>query len=255
MRQTRGKQVQWKRHKTIIQTAFASLMWLACGGIASAEWIEVDGSDIQTTYTEPSSIEVSGSKVSLWLLSSYKTPKKYDGKPFQSVMSQYEYDCRSRQYRMLAYSLRAGKMGGEELHGEASVDKWKQIADGSADEVLWKRVCTPESGWIKVGESDQMTVYANPFTLRKKGSRVRMWELFNFRSPRLHNNWQKYLSVRHQAEYDCKEMQYRTLEVEYHADNMGKGEEIFNDDKAKKWEAVQAGSADQLFWKMACGGK
>jgi hypothetical protein len=245
---------QLAAHRTIFTHAAIAFLLLALND-AKAEWIEVDGSDIQTTYTEPSSIEVSGSKVSVWLLSSYKTPKKYDGKLFQSMMTQYEYDCRSKQYRILAYSLRAGKMGGEELHGETSVDKWNQIADGSADETLWQRVCTPESGWSKVGESKQMTVYANPFTLRKKGGRVRMWELFDFKSPQLHGSWQRYQSVRHQAEYDCKSMQYRTLEVEYHTDNMGKGEVVSDDDKAKKWEPIETGSADHLFWKMACGSK
>lgn len=227
---------------------------IACDN-ADAEWIEVDHSEIQTTYADPASIEVSGNRISMWLLSSYKTPRRYEDKKFLSVKTQYEYDCGGEQFRMLEYSLRAGKTGeGEELHGETSVDKWKRVAKGSADESLWKKVCDPSAGWSKVGESDAMIVYANPYTVRKKGGRARMWELFDFKSAQMKGEGKRYLSIKHQAEYDCKAKQYRTLEVAYHAENMGRGKEVADDDKTQRWDPITTGSADELFWKMACGG-
>lgn len=233
---------------------FAVLLIAMTNGTARAEWVEIDHSDIQTTYADPSSANISGSRATIWLLSSYKAPRKYDDKKFQSVLSQYEYECRDEQFRMLAYSLRFDKTGkGEELHSEAGIDKWKRIIKGSIDETLWKKLCTPDAGWSRVGESEKMLVYANPYTARKKGGKVKMWELFDFKSVQQREG-KKYLSIRHQAEYDCKEKLYRTLEVAYHAENMGKGKEVSDDDRTKKWEAVAEGSADRVFWGMVCGG-
>ncbi len=227
---------------------------LLVNGAAHADWIEVDRSDLQVTYVEPVSIETSGSKVSLWMLSSYAKPKTYEGKPFRSILSQYQYDCRGRQYRLLGYALRTESMGkGTDLHSEFNMDDWRQVAKNSLDETLWKKVCTPDSGWLKLGESGQMVVYANPYTMqRRSGGKVRLWELFDLKSAQQQYQGKSYLSVRHLAEYDCKGKRYRTVDVEYYADNMGKGDEVRADGYSQKWESVAAGSADQLFWNQAC---
>ncbi len=233
-----------------------ALLLLFIHTTASAEWLEVDRSDIQTTYADPASLDASGKRITIWLLSSYKTPRKYDNGKFQSVKSQYEYDCRGERFRLLAYSLHTGARGeGAELFSDASEDKWKAVVPGSSDEKLWKRVCVPEAGWSRVGESKAMAVYANPFSIRRKGDKVRLWQLFDLRTAKQHAAGQRYLSVKHEAEYDCKEIRYRTLSFSYYSANMGNGEEVFTDDDAKKWDAITVGSADHLFWKMACGSK
>lgn len=222
---------------------------------AIAEWMEVDRSEIQITYADISHIDASGSRATLWLLSSYKTPHQYDGKKFLSVKSQYEYNCGTEQFRMLAYSLHSGKKGDDAvLHSETMTDKWKPLSKGSVEEKLWKKICDPSAGWSQVGEeSNAMTVYANPYTMRKKGNSVKLWELFDFKAARQRDDGKNYLSVTHQAEYDCTDKQYRTLAVEYHAESMGRGKEVYADKVFKKWEPVIIGSADHLFWKIACG--
>lgn len=230
----------------------ASLMSVMCN--AQAEWVEIDRGNIQMTYADPSSIDNSGSKISLWLLTSYQAPRKYDDSKFQSLLAQYEYDCRAEKIRMTAYSLYSDKFAkGAAVHSEAVMDKWKSFAKNSPDESLWKKLCTPDAGWSKVGESERMVVFANPYTARRKNGKVKMWELFDFRSAQQRKE-NKYLSVRHLAEYDCNGKLYRTLEVAYHPDNMGKGKAVADDDKAGKWEAVVPGSADQVFWGMVCSG-
>lgn len=238
---------------SILRLVLPAAMLLA-NEAAHADWIEVDHSDLQTTYVEPVSIDSSGSKVSLWILSSYASPKTYEGKPFRSILSQYQYDCRNVQYRLLAYALRTESMGtGAELHSEFNIDDWRQVAAGSLDDKLWKKVCTEDGGWHKVGESGQMVVYANPYTMqRRSGGKVRMWELFDLKNPQQQNQGKSYLSVKHLAEYDCKGKRYRTVDVEYHVDNMGKGDEVRADGYSHNWEAVGTGSADQLFWNQTC---
>jgi len=219
---------------------------------AQAKWIEIDRNSIQITYVNPSLIDDSRRGKALWLMSSYKTPKHFDGKQFQSMLSQYEYNCRGEKYRILAYSLHTGKTGeGKQLYAESNEEGWKKIPQESADKTLFDKVCTPDAGWSKIGESKAMTIYANPFTISKDDNVVELWELFDLKAPQ--GKEEKYLSVKHRAEYDCRSKLYRTLEVEYHADHMGKGDEVSSDGRSNKWELVTKGSADFLFWKIACG--
>ena len=121
---------------------------------AIADWLEIDHSEIQTTYANPASIGISGGRIKMWLLTNYKKPNKYEGKPFHSVTTQYEFDCNDDQIRIITYSLHRGAMGqAEVIYSDSSVDKWKQIKTGSDDEILWNTVCKLSSGWHKVGEN------------------------------------------------------------------------------------------------------
>lgn len=227
------------------------LTMVSCNAIA--EWVELDRSEIQTSYANPSTIDISGSKIKLWLLSNYKTPHKYDGKSFFSIQSQNEYDCNEAQFRMLEYSLLSGKMGaGEVIQHNTNVNKWQQISKGSVDEIFWNAACNPAAGLVKVGDSETMFVYANPFSIRKNNNKVKMWELFDLKSAKEGDGGQKYLSVMHQAEYDCKENRYRTLTVSYHSENKAKGTLIFTDTHTQKWDSIVKESADEVFWKIAC---
>lgn len=232
--------------------ALLLLTLLAMSDSAQAQWIEIDRSNIQITYVNPSLIDGSRRGKILWLMSSYKTPKHFGGKKFQSMLSQYEYNCSAEEYRILAYSLHSGKTGGgKELQADTNVEEWRKIPQRSADKTLFEKVCTPDAGWSKIGDSKTMTIYANPFTISKDDNLVELWELFDLKAPQ--GGKEKYLSVKHRAEYDCRSKLYRTLDVEYHTENMGRGDEVSSDGRTKKWELVTKGSADFLFWKIACG--
>jgi hypothetical protein len=154
---------------------------------------------------------------------------------------------------MLEYSLHSGKMGdGEVLQSSLNIGKWQAITARGGEEIFWKAACDPATGWVKIGESEIMFVYTNPFTIRKRFSNVKMWELFDLKSAKVDDSGKNYLSVMHQAEYDCKENQYRTLAISYYSENMGKGDQISTVSKSQEWDSVVSGSADEAFWKIAC---
>lgn len=231
------------------------LLWVFACKSATAEWIKLHGSAIQTTYADPAAMRISGSKIEMWLLSDYKKPNRYGGQTFRSVKSRNEYDCSKERLRMLSYSLYAGNMGeGEELYSDINPDMWKAVSPGSNDQISWKTACGSNVGvgWIKVGESDGMTGYANPFSIRRNSERASMWELFDFNSRQTHESGENYVSVKHQAEYDCEKNRYRTLSIVYHPENMGDGAPVFEDGKRKKWEPVMPGSVDEILWGIAC---
>lgn len=234
---------------------FLMLLMLVSSDAAFADWVEIDRSEIQITYVDPVLIDASGGRIKIVLVSNYKKPRRYEDKTFLSVKSQSEFDCSGEQFRQLEYSLHTDKMAaGEMLHSDSSKGKWQKVKASTTDGLLWAKVCSPGEGWYKVGDSGAMTAYANPFSIRKSGERVKIWELFDLKSPKARDG-KEYLSVKHQAEYDCKEKLYRTLVVEYHPENMGKGKAIYIDDHIQNLEDVATESADQLFWKTACGSK
>ena len=228
------------------------MMLFALSNSAMADWIKVHSSAIQATYANPATIDLAGNNIKMSLLSDYKKSHKYDDKQFLSVMSQNEYDCDDAQLRMLSYSLFTGNMGkGEVVYTDPNKTGWKQVAAKSTDEIAWKTACDISAGWVKVGDNEVMTGYANPFSIRKVAGKAKIWELFDFKSEKEQDGKHKYLSVKLYAEYDCKENQFRTLSISYHPKSMGDGDQVFADTKAQKWEPVATG-ADKILWKIAC---
>jgi hypothetical protein len=237
----------------LVMRTICLMMLFALSDSALAEWVKVHGSEIQTTYANAATIDATSDRIKMWLVTDYMKPHKYDGKPFLSVMSQNEYDCGDAQVRMLSYSLHAGNMGkGEVVYSDPSKAVWKSAATGSADEISWKIVCDLSAGWVKVGENEVMSGYANPFSIRKKGERAEIWELFEFKSAREYAGKQKFISIKLHAEYNCKENQFRTLSLAYHPKSMGGGDQVFADTKTQKWEPVATGT-DTVLRKIACG--
>ncbi len=228
------------------------MMLFALNNSAMAEWVKVHSSAIQATYANPATIDMAGSNIKMWLLSDYKKPHKYEDKPFLSVMSQNEYDCDDAQLRMWSYSLHAGNMGkGEVVYTDSNKTAWKQVVAKSVDEIAWKTVCALSAGWVKVGDNEVMSGYANPFSIRKSGDKAKIWELFDLKSTKEQGGKYKYLSIKLHAEYDCKESQFRTLSISYHPKSMGEGDQVFADTRPQKWEPVATG-ADKVLWKIAC---
>ena len=108
--------------------------------------------------------------------------------------------------------------------------------------------------WVEIGSSEDgaMTVYANPATLRKVVSKVKMWDLGDYKTANDAGNGKQYMSIKGQTEYNCKEEQYRTLYLSFYSGNMGTGEIIGTHPDAKKWLPVMPDSLIEALWKFAC---
>ncbi|HKB82127.1 MAG TPA: surface-adhesin E family protein, partial [Burkholderiales bacterium] len=59
-------------------------------------------------------------------------------------------------------------------------------------------------------------------------------------------------SQKAQVEYDCKQRRLRGLSLALHAGKMGDGKVIYADETPHEWEAVDAGTMNETFWKVAC---
>ena len=108
--------------------------------------------------------------------------------------------------------------------------------------------------WVAIGISEDkyITYYADLATLQKKGDRVKMWSLIDYKIV-IREAGLQYMSTKQQQEYECKEVQVQTLHISAFSKNMGKGEVVFTGATEAKWEPISPDSHQKLMWKSACG--
>lgn len=122
------------------------MLWIIVLGCVSqgarAEWIEIERSEIQTTFANPSVARSGWSRIRMTQLSDYKAPRRYDDKTFLSVSSLLEFNCKERQMQMLSYTLYSGHMGeGRVVSNNEDTGKWNGVTPGSLDETLLEMAC------------------------------------------------------------------------------------------------------------------
>jgi len=96
-----------------------------------------------------------------------------------------------------------------------------------------------------------MKVYVDPDTIRRKGDRVKMWEVYNHKSAYLSDHGAA-LSSRQQTEYDCTEERYRPLVVTTFSGNMLKGKPLDSNADEGRWLPIPPGTVSKSLWKYAC---
>ncbi len=110
--------------------------------------------------------------------------------------------------------------------------------------------------WVEVGESGEeteaITAYADPDTIRKTGNRVKMWALVDYKTDEEEFG---ILSARQKEEYDCKEKKQRILFIAFYSGHMGKDEtvEILSEPESS-WQQPLAGGLAEALLEFACGG-
>ena len=99
----------------------------------------------------------------------------------------------------------------------------------------------------------KITVYADPATIRKSGNTVKMLSIFDYNKAQKDPNSQSFMSVKRQEEYNCEEEKKRLLYANFHSENMGKGDIVFNEDAPSKWTPLVPKSVSQSLGEAACG--
>jgi hypothetical protein len=132
--------------KLILRKVILLLLSIIVSGNAVAEWVAISTGDNETTsvYVDPSTKNKSGNRVKIWSMVDFrKAVKLSDGKQFLSWKTQYEFDCKIRQSRILAASMHSGNMGNGEVTNSLDFDtqKWEAVPLGSNGEVLWNDAC------------------------------------------------------------------------------------------------------------------
>jgi hypothetical protein len=99
-------------------------------------------------------------------------------------------------------------------------------------------------------------IYADFVSIKKKGNKVKMLDLSDFKTVRTEVGGQRYLSVIQHNEYDCLEETKRLLDYYMYSGNM-RGGVIVSSDTNIKMETISVlpESMDDTLFKIACGNK
>jgi hypothetical protein len=111
--------------------------------------------------------------------------------------------------------------------------------------------------WTAVsGSSDgDQTVYANFGTIKRKGNKVKMWALHNFKTVQKSEN-NRFLSAVSRDEYSCEEETRRLLDFYWYSGDMAGGEVVYSNINIKlKARSIPPESMDEDLFKIACGKK
>jgi len=106
--------------------------------------------------------------------------------------------------------------------------------------------------WIEISRNDDYLAYADPSSVRRDGDRVKMWSMFDYKTPQPGIPGKTFLSTRRHFEYDCKQARARALAVSSHAAREGKGDALASASVKYDWRAVVPESADDYLLKFAC---
>ena len=109
--------------------------------------------------------------------------------------------------------------------------------------------------WTRVTESadGDMTTYIDYGTIKKKGHKVKVWNLFDYKTVRIGAANERYLSSVTRFEYDCKKEMVRQLDVHWYS---RQGEIVRSITNIKdETESVMPGSMIETLFKIACSKK
>ena len=100
-------------------------------------------------------------------------------------------------------------------------------------------------------DSVKLTVYVDRDTIRRKGSLVTMWQLYDYKTVQTVAG-DSLLSIQRHNEYDCTESRTRMLAYTWFASNMGRGRVVYKTAEEQPWASIVPRSIDQSLWRVAC---
>jgi len=109
------------------------------------------------------------------------------------------------------------------------------------------------AGWELTSGDDQtgLTVYVDPDTIRREGSLVKMWQLYDYKTVQTVAG-DSLLSFKRYNEYDCADERTRMLAYTWFSGNMGTGHVVYSTPDEQQWEPVVQGSINRALWRVAC---
>lgn len=102
--------------------------------------------------------------------------------------------------------------------------------------------------WVKVSETDEVTFYIDPATIRKDGNLRRVWEIQDLKKP----DKEGVMSRRGLLEYDCKDERDRVLSFSAHSDPMAGGKLLFSLNEPGKWDYIPPETLRRTTMRIAC---
>lgn len=110
-------------------------------------WTQFTDNEVAATYFDRTSITKAGNVAQMWDLIDIKKAVTSQGKTYNSMKWNREYDCSDNKYRWLSISFYSKAMGnGERVHNNPAGGKWEPVPSGtvrikSMEEVLFEAAC------------------------------------------------------------------------------------------------------------------
>lgn len=107
--------------------------------------------------------------------------------------------------------------------------------------------------WVAIAESDSGISLIKTESIRKSGSKVKLWALDDMASP-VEMSDGEYRSSMTQIEFDCKNDRTRTLSGAFYSGSMGEGATVFlfSENEKGEWRSVIPDSVGQSQFNYAC---
>ena len=111
--------------------------------------------------------------------------------------------------------------------------------------------------WTRVTESadGDMTTYIDYGTIKKKGHKVKMWKLYDFKTVKKLGENDRYLSEMRRGEYDCEEERHQQLDIYWYSGNMRQGDIVYSSTTKDEAISILPGSIEESLFKIACSNK
>lgn len=124
--------------------ALATLACCVClGAQASPKWEAVMLNDQGLFYIDPKSITEEDGRKKVWSALDYKKPQSTgDGKPYLSIHSQIQLNCKLKMARVLHLTYYTGPMlTGQVVSRQGMLHEWLDIDPTSPIQKIARRVC------------------------------------------------------------------------------------------------------------------
>ena len=108
--------------------------------------------------------------------------------------------------------------------------------------------------WTPVSSSGNgaMSVYVDFGTIKRKGNKVKMWDLFDYKTVQ-ETAGKRYLSSITRSEYDCEEETTRMLDLHGYSGNMKTGDNVFSNTNIQNQStSIRPDTIEEVVFKIAC---
>jgi hypothetical protein len=107
--------------------------------------------------------------------------------------------------------------------------------------------------WVKYVIIDDFDAYYNDDSVRKRGSKVKVWVIFDYNSVQAFDDGLKYMSSKNQLEFDCYNELVRMAYYSAASKRFGKGEVVWSHNTPDDdWRPVIPESVDAMLFKRLC---
>ena len=106
--------------------------------------------------------------------------------------------------------------------------------------------------WIQQGSNSEVTVYINPEGIIKSNGMIRVWYLFDYKTPKISPIKFPYSSSRELLEFDCQLQTLRNLTFTWFEGSMGQGDVLRNYTKPSELQNVAPDTFESWLLKNAC---